>query len=241
MANNLSIRELLGSDSGANNWNWRENFVQLDENMATPGLFIAAESTLIAFGPAKATPAFDVVKVGLAPNVSISQQIPQQRLPEIGSMRVHILNGVPIGGGSISRLVYNGPSLIRYAYGNLYDDQGNPTALALSGMATGPGPAQDFTTQAWKKLMSNPDKIMEGHKNTNLWLSAWDIRLRSPFGMCMYFQDIAGNAVGGIYAEGTKINTHNLTQSAGQLIMVEGISFAFDRIVPIRGIGRSQL
>jgi hypothetical protein len=57
----------------------------------------------------------------------------------------------------------------------------------------------------------------------------------------MYFQDVAGNAVGGIYAEGTKINSHNITQSAGQLIMVEGISFAFDRLVPVRGLGRSQM
>lgn len=242
MANNLSIKDLLGADgSGAGDWQWRENFVQLDENMATPGLFIAAESTLIGFGPAKATAAFDIVKVGLSPNISISQQIPQQRLPEIGSQRVHILNGVPIGGGSMSRMVYNGPSLMRYAYGRLYDDEGNPTAEALKGMTTGSGNAQNFTTNAWQHLMSNPDKVMQGHKDTNLWLSCWDMRLRAPFGLCMYFQDVAGNAVGGVYAEGTKINTHNMSQSSGQLIMVEGISFAFDRLVPVRGIGRSQL
>lgn len=240
--NGLSISDLLGATGdGASNWNWRESFVQLDENMATPGLFIAAESTLIAFGPAKATAAFDVVKIGLTPNIAISQQIPQQRLPEIGSMRVHILNGVPVGGGSMSRLIYNGPSLMRYAYGNLYDDNGNPTALALQGMATGTGPAQDFTVNAWKKLMDKPDKIMQGHKDTDLWISCWDQRLKAPFGVCMYFQDVAGNAVGGFYAEGTKINSHNITQSAGQLIMVEGISFAFDRLVPVRGIGRSQM
>lgn len=242
MANQLSIRDLLGAGSGdgTSDWNWRESFVQLDENMATPGLFIASESTLIAFGPAKATAAFDVVKVGLTPNISISQQIPQQRLPEIGSVRVHILNGVPVGGGSMSRLVYNGPSLMRYAYGNLYDDEGNPTALALQGMATGVGPAQDFTTNLFKRIMLKPDKIMQANKTTPLWLSAWDTRLKMPFGICMYFQDVAGNAVGGVYAEGAKINSHNMSQSAGQLIMVEGISFAFDRLVPVNGIGNSQ-
>ena len=232
---------LLGmQNDGASDWNWRENFVQLDENMGTAGLFVAAESTLIGFGPAKATAAFDIVKVGLTPNVSISQQIPQQRLPEIGSVRVHILNGVPIGGGSMSRLLYNGPSLMRVAYGNLYDDDGNPTALALQGMVTGSGAAQDFTINAWKNLMNKPDRVMQANNNTNLWLSAWDVRIKSPFGMCIYFQDIAGNAVGGVYAEGVKINTHNLSQSAGQLIMVEGISFAFDRLVPVRGMGVTQ-
>ena len=241
VSNQVSITDLLGTNGdGASDWNWRENFVQLDENMGTAGLFVAAESTLIGFGPAKATAAFDIVKVGLTPNVSISQQIPQQRLPEIGSVRVHILNGVPIGGGSMSRLLYNGPSLMRVAYGNLYDDDGNPTALALQGMVTGSGAAQDFTINAWKNLMNKPDRVMQANNNTNLWLSAWDVRIKSPFGMCIYFQDIAGNAVGGVYAEGVKINTHNLSQSAGQLIMVEGISFAFDRLVPVRGMGVTQ-
>jgi hypothetical protein len=240
-ANQISIRDLLGTDSGAGNWNWREQYVQIDENLATSGLFVASESTLIAFGPAKASPAFDVVKVGLAPNISISQQIPQQRLPEIGSQRVHMLNGVPQGGGSMSRMVYNGPSLMRYAYGNLYDDNGDPTPLALAGMATSTGPAQDFMVNAWKKLMQNSDKVMQGHVDTNLWLSCWDMRLRMPIGICLYFQDTAGNAVGGVYAEGTKIGGHNFSQSAGQMIMMEGIQFGFDRLVPIRGIGRSQL
>ena len=241
MADKVSIYDILGGNGrGAEEWNWRENFVQLDENMATPGMFIAAESTLVAFGPAKATSAFDVVKVGLAPNISISQQIPQQRLPELGSVRVHILNGVPVGGGSMSRLIYNGPSMMRTAYGALYDDQGNPTALGLAGMTTGTGLAQNFAANAWKNLLNKPDRVMQGHKDTNLWLSAWDQRLKAPFGVCMYFQDISGNSVGGVYMEGTKINSHSMSQSAGQLIMVEGISFAFDRMVPIKGVGRSQ-
>jgi len=243
MGNQISIRELLGADAGgATSWNWREDFVQLDENMGTPGLFIASESTMIAFGPAKASPAFDVIKCGLTPNVAISQQIPQQRLPEIGSQRVHILNGVPVGGGSMSRLVYNGPSLLRLAYGSLFDDKtGAPTPLALSGMLSNGSAAQNFTTKAWQGLMSNPDKTMEGHQDTDMWISLWDPRFRMGIGLCMYFQDVAGNAVGGVYAEGTKFNTHNLTQSAGQLIMVEGVSFAFDRLVPIKGVGRSSL
>ena len=239
--NQISITDLLGtSGDNTSDWNWRENFVQLDENMGTAGLFVAAESTLVGFGPAKATAAFDIVKVGLTPNISISQQIPQQRLPELGSVRVHILNGVPIGDGAMSRLIYNGPSLMRVAYGNLYDDDGNPTDLCLAGMVTGDSAAQDFTINAWKNIMNKSDRIMEANNNTDLWLSAWDIRLKTPFGMCVYFQDIAGNAVGGVYAEGVKINSHNLSQSAGQLIMVEGISFAFDRLVPVRGIGSSQ-
>jgi len=238
--NGISIKDLLGANGdNTSDWHWRESFVQIDENLGTPGLFIAAESTLIAFGPAKATAAFDVVKVGLTPNIQISQQIPQQRLQEIGSVRVHILNGVPVGGGSMSRLVYNGPSLMRYAYGNLIDDDGNLTTLAVQSLSDGNGAAQTRTAALWNNMMQKPDKVMQGNKDTDLWLSCWDSRLKLPFGLCMYFQDVAGNAVGGVYAEGVKIGAHNITQSAGQLIMVEGISFMFDRLVPVRGIGAS--
>ena len=236
----LSIADVLGSGDGTSTWSWKENFVQLDENMATPGLFIAAESTLIAFGPAKATAAFDVVRIGLTPNIAISQQIPQQRLPEIGSMRVHILNGTPVGGGSMSRLVYNGPSLMRSCYGNIYDDNGDLTSIGITGMMTDSGTAQTYVAHAWSNITANPDKVMKADSSTNLWMSCWDIRLRSPFGICIYMQDIANHAVGGIYAEGVKINSHNFNQAAGQLIMVEGISFAFDRLVPVKGTGTSS-
>lgn len=237
MATTLNISDILGIDGNPEDWNWKENFVQADENMGTPGTFIAAESTLIAFGPAKASDAFSVTKVGLTPNISISQNIPQQRLPEIGSVRVHILNGVPVGGGSMSRLIYNGPSIFRMAYGRLFDDSGNPTTLAINGMIERDGTAQSYIAGTWQRITQNQSKIIQGDNQTHLWLSAWDERLRMPTGVAIYFQDVSGNSVGGVYCEGTKFNSHNFTQSAGQLIMVEGVTFAFDRLIPIVGIG----
>ena len=66
----------------------------------------------------------------------------------------------------------------------------------------------------------------------------WDQRFKLPFGLAIYMQDIKGNAVGGLYFEGCKVNSHQFGQSAGQMIMLEGLNVAFDRAVPIvNGIG----
>lgn len=233
-----TIKELLGVDGNVDNWNFRENFVQDDENQGTAGMFIAAESTLICAGPAKVSDQLSVVKIGLTPSIQISQNIPQQRIYEIGSMRCHILNGIPVGGLTISRMIYNGPSLLRAIYGNLYDNDGNLTALGAQGLTTTDKKIQQTLLAAWNNLTTNPDRVMQGHNNTQLWLSLWDQRLKLPFGLAVYMQDVAGNAVGGTYFEGCKVNSSQYGQSSGQMVMMEGISVAFDRAVPIvHGIG----
>ena len=236
----ISLREYLGFDGSADDWNWREDFVQLDENLGTSGDFIAAESTLIACGLPKATDAMSVVKLGLTPQIQISQNIPQQRLYEIGSMRCHIINGIPVGGFSISRMIYNGPSLVRAFYGVMFDDDGNPTEAALSGLTTRDNNVQSTLSGNWSNITRRPDKTMDGNANQHLWLSLWDTRLRMPFGLAVFMQDIKGIAAGGFYLEGCKVNSHSTGTSAGQMIMMEGINCAFDRMVPIvSGVGKS--
>ena len=235
-----TIANLLDINGSPSNWNYRENFVQEDEGQGTAGLFINAESTLICAGPATIADQLSVIKIGLSPSIQISQNIPQQRIYEIGSMRCHIVNGIPVGGLTISRMVYNGPSLLRAIYGNLYDASGDITQIGLSslgaqGMSAG---AKATMLAAWSNISKSPDRVMTNDNNTQLWLSLWDQRLKLPFGLAIYMQDVAGNAAGGMYYEGCKVNSSQYGQSAGQMVMMEGISVAFDRAVPIvNGIG----
>ena len=95
----FTFTDLAGNPEG---WNYRENFVQSDEGQGTAGTFIAAESTLICAGPATLSNQLDVVKIGLCPSIQISQNIPQQRIFELGSVRSHILNGIPIGTANLN-------------------------------------------------------------------------------------------------------------------------------------------
>jgi hypothetical protein len=230
------IAQLYDSGTSApDNWNFKENFVQEDEYQGTSGSFIAAESTLICAGPATAADMLSVVKIGLAPSIQISQNIPQQRIYEIGSMRCHILNGIPVGGLTISRMIYNGPSLLRAVYGNLYNSDGSLTSLAKSGMVSGSLNVNSNIALAnsWNSMVKYPDKVMDADSNQQLWLSLWDQRLKLPFGLAIYMQDVSGNAAGGVYYEGCKVNSSQYGQSSGQMVMMEGISVAFDRAVPL--------
>lgn len=234
VVNSTGISQLLDIGAGTpDNWNFKENFVQDDENQGTSGSFIAAESTLICAGPATASNMMSVVKIGLAPSIQISQNIPQQRIYEIGSMRCHILNGIPVGGITISRMIYNGPSLLRAVYGNLYKADGSLTTLARQGL-TGASPNISTTlTNAWNSMVKYPDAVMEADSGSQLWLSLWDNRLKLPFGLAIYMQDVCGNGVGGVYYEGCKVGSSQYGQSSGQMVMMEGISIQFDRAVPM--------
>lgn len=230
-----TIKSLVDVNGDPSSWHFKEEFVQEDEDQGTAGQFIASESTLICAGPAKIADSLSLIKIGLSPAIQISQNIPQQRIYEIGSMRCHILNGIPVGGLTISRMLYNGPSLMRAIYGSLYDENGDLTTLGLQGLSNS---TTNALALAWKNLTANPDQVMENDNNTQLWLSCWDSRLKLPFGLAMYMQDVAGNAIGGVYFEGCKANSSQFGQSAGQMVMMEGISVAFDRAVPIvHGVG----
>ena len=69
MATKSTIGQLLGIDGNVDNWNFKENFVQSDENQGTSGQFIAAESTLICAGPAVISDQLSVIKIGLSPRI----------------------------------------------------------------------------------------------------------------------------------------------------------------------------
>jgi hypothetical protein len=233
-----TIKSLLDINGDPSNWNYRENFVQEDEGQGTAGMFIAAESTLICAGPATISDQLSVIKIGLSPSIQISQNIPQQRIYEIGSVRCHIVNGIPVGGLTISRMIYNGPSLLRAIYGTLYDANGNLTPLGSQGLGGSSLANATNLANAWANIANSPDQVMVNDNNTQLWLSCWDQRLKLPFGLAIYMQDVAGNDVGGCYYEGCKVNSSQYGQSSGQMVMMEGISVAFDRAVPIvHGLG----
>ena len=229
----LNVAALLSQSSRAIDWNWAENFVQVDTNPATSGLNVSSDSTLICAGPPRVSDAFSVLKLGLAPSFSVSQQIPQNRIAEIGSRRVHIINGTPVGGGSISRFLYNGPTLFRMSYGLIFDNDGRLLDSAKESLRLESGNDQDALIRLWENMVGLNSRIVKGHSKTNFWISTWDDKAKFPIGFAIYHQDTAGNYVGGYYIEGVKYNMHGISQQAGQMVLAESLSFAFDRIIPI--------
>ena len=76
-------------------WNFKENYVQADENQGFSGAFLKGESTLIAVGPASWKKSSGIAGIGLVPQMNVQQQLPVQRVLEIGSRRAHFIDQGP--------------------------------------------------------------------------------------------------------------------------------------------------
>lgn len=220
------IKALLNDKGGGLDWNWRERFVEPTMGSGSVGSFLSADSTLVCVGPPIATSRFSVKRLGLSPGFSLSQQVPQQRIAEIGSKRVHILNGTPVGGGSIQRFLYNGDTLLKASYGHLFNPDGTLGPNGQAGLMK-----SDIT--AWNNMVHNNDMIASVHNGQKFWISLWDDKVKFPVGLAVYFQDQMGNAIGGFYIEGVKYSAHSVSQQASQLMLAESLNFSFDRVIPI--------
>jgi len=224
-------------------WNFKEQYVQDDENQAFSGAFLKGESTLIAVGPsnwkeaqkgAGGSAGANIAGIGLVPQMNVQQQLPVQRVLEIGSRRAHFIDGVPVGAGSLSRLLYNGPSLMRALYYMGYEHNGNVTNTAIKGLAPGNGNTNSkFLANAFNNLSSRGSSVYRQNSNNYLWLSVWDERLTLPFGLVQIFEDGAGRYAGALYLENTKIQSHVFGVAAGANMIMEQVSFMFDRAIPV--------
>lgn len=226
-------------------WNFKENYVQADENQGFSANFLKGESTLVAIGPASAFGATGategtmqsskIVGIGLTPQIGIQQSLPVQRIFEIGSRRAHFLDGIPMGGGSMGRLLYNGPSLLRALYFVSYEKNGDITDIAIDGLGpTGTAnPNQQYLKEVFSSYNSRASAIFKNNKNNYLWLSLWDERLTLPFGMCLIFKDGGGRYAGALYLENCKVTGHNFGVQAGANMLMENLQFMFDRAVPV--------
>jgi len=241
----FNISEYFGNQR-ATQWNWKENFVQPDENFAMGMNFVSGKSTLLAAGPATAMVGIETMvnPIGLTPQIQMQQQLPQQRIGEIGSQRTHFVPGTPIGGGTIQRLIYNGPSLMRALYSATYDEHGKITSQGLEGqLGANKGTASAELAQVLKTITSpgSESKVSEGHNNSSLWLSLFDERFGASFGMAVFMEDNGGRPIGGVYLEGMVIQSHNWGITAGSNVIMEGVSFQFERSMPIKGVGISTI
>ena len=54
------------------------------------------------------------------------------------------------------------------------------------------------------------------------------------FGLAFYFKDANYNSVGAFYLENTYVQGHQFSISSGSVMIMEGVSCQYDRIVPIQ-------
>ncbi|MCJ7520628.1 MAG: hypothetical protein MUP21_00150 [Dehalococcoidia bacterium] len=209
----------------------------------TGGQFVSAESTLVAAGPPSLEAAGGngsevVYPIGLLESVGIQQSRQLQRIFEIGSSRSYFIPGRTVGSLSIGRTFYFGPSLLRvlYAYYRTAGKIGNMGTLP-------PGTTKD--TDSGTTVLS-PQAALLGAKelgslppfkrNPGFGYLLMDLAsdlFSQPTGLAIYFKDANTDTLGGFYLEEAYVQGHQMTISSGSVIVMEGVSMQYDRIVPL--------
>lgn len=223
------------------NWDFYNYRVQQE---LVGGQFVSAESTLIAAGPPRLTTEGGAgteiaYPIGLLETFGIQQSRQLQRIFEIGSTRSYFIPGRTVGSISIGRTFYFGPSLLRVLYAYYRSNAGTfdlgtaaagATVTSPEGRNEVPDPSaallDTFSVGDLHELKRNPGY---GYLIIDL---ASDL-FAQPTGLAVYFKDANTDTVGGFYVEDSYVQGHQMTVSSGSVLIMEGVSVQYDRLVPL--------
>lgn len=235
------------------NWNWEDQHVtqsfvspsggstqQQKQGIAVNDI-IESGTVLIAAGPAdldavtafqggptahgQSDIGFRLVPIGLVETAQISMNKPLSRIFEIGSKLSYIIPGRTVGGISLSRVFFDGPSLLKVLY---YGEVKADYATAQNKYAqffSNPRIGADGKTEMFVKTAN----IGSGDLAMNLASTFFD----QPVGLAFFFKDRKSNTVGQTYFEGCSVSSYNLGISANMNVLTESVNIEFVRCRPI--------
>lgn len=220
-------------------WKPYETAVQPELN---DGEYVSGQFTMLAAGPprlanlggkaivgASGLPASNLgdwaYPIGVLQGFSLGQNMNISRFFELGSQRSYFVPGRVMGQIQLNRVMYYGPSLLKmlYAY---YRDIGPFSLEPL------------FSNPAFSALANpKPIKLPPGYENIFLNLAS-DL-FTQPVGLLLYLRDSYESTVAAAYAECALVPSHNIGADSGGLVIQEGVSLQYERIVPVavKGVG----
>lgn len=225
------------------NWDFYNYHVQQD---LQGGQFVSAESTLVASGPPQITQTSGggttggIYPIGLLESVGIQQSKQLQRVFEIGSTRSYFIPGRAVGSISIGRTFYFGPSLLRVLYAYYRNN--------TNGINIGSKPAGTTITVGGIEVPDPEAALLDVVEANSLhqlrrtpgedyfFIEMASDLFAQPTGMAIYFKDANSVSVGAMYLEYCYVQGHQLSISSGSVLVMEGASLQYDRIVPIKVI-----
>ena len=230
-------------------WDWENSHVSQAFVDPTTGKvpdfsindIVESGTVLIAAGPADLNAAISsipnastgnvpegirIVPIGLVETAQIGLSKPLSRIFEIGSLLSYIIPGRTVGGISLSRVFFDGPSLLKVMYmGEVkadFADQSNKYAKFSSNPYYANG---DTSVESYHKFQH----IGSGNLAMNL-ASAF---FNQPTGLAFFFRDRQNDTVSQIYFEGCQVSAYNLGISANMNVLTEAINMEFVRCRPI--------
>lgn len=225
---------------------WRQEFlethVQPDE-MTDAANFLSGESVVLVSGPTTlenaAVISSELTPIGLVQNARISQGKQVQQLFEIGSRKPFFVPGRTQINGSISRILFDGPSLFYVLYRNSDGSLGTVPQATSFGVGsdnevvnpTDPYPDDGVVSDR----IQDPDggDIQSYASPGRFWSNLRSEIFNRPLGLGFVLFDMEGDPYGGMYLEGVYINNHNLQVSSQQTILLENVSLIATQVRPL--------
>jgi hypothetical protein len=245
------------------NWNRATQHV---EEAVRPGRYINAETALVfvgpprmtdigglnanviaasqstALGPTQAGGTDALYPVGLVESFQMQQAQNVAKLFEIGSRRSYQQGGRVQVVGSLGRVVFYGPSLLRvlYAYypnviqlanGRLL--QGGSDSVGAAMLTAGQGLLSTFP-QIYFEPGSYAAADPEGGGPPNsFFINLMSELFSFPFGMGIILRDNSNQNYGAFYCEDCFVTTHSFGISSSSSLVTEAINFQCDAAVPM--------
>lgn len=212
---------------------WKPYTQKIDNSSALgEGRFASGTFTMIAAGPprlaaiggATAAGMKDsnwALPIGVVQNFNLSHNKSFARFFELGSERSYFIGGRTMAQAGFSRVLYNGPSLLRMMYA-FYQDASYPTITKSFGV----DPAVPLAVANQHDV-----KIPAGYENIYLNLAS-DL-FSQPCGLLVYMMDSNETTLGAIYLEETYIPSHSIATDSGGVVIQEQVSLQPERCVPI--------
>lgn len=225
---------------------WRPYSSKIDDSSALgEGRFASGAFTMIAAGPPRlaglspvgiggatvaglslsspvSSPSANfAIPIGLVQNFSLSHNKGFARFFELGSERSYFIAGRTMAQAAFSRVMYNGPSLLRMMYA-FYNDALPPTLVPTFGV--------NLQASVGVKNQHNV-KIPPGFENIYLNLAS-DL-FSQPCGLLVYIKDSNEQTLAACYLEETYIPSHSIATDAGGVVIQENVALQPERVVPV--------
>lgn len=201
------------------------------------GDFLSSESVVLLSGPPKLDQGYspsNLIPIGLVQNVQVTQQKQLQQLFEIGSKQPYFIPGRTIIQAGIARILFDGPSLLQALY--VFNDNGDqlyvPAISETSSALSNPG-------EPFNLAGTDPVQIgtttggFDTTNNAEFFINLASEFFNRPLGLGMVLYDMQQQAYGGFYMEECYIQSHRLSVSAQQTVLMEDVGIRCSAIRPI--------
>jgi hypothetical protein len=255
----------IPTTTSISSWNRATKRVEAD---IRTGKYLSAETALIFAGPPRLTDVGSIdaniranstqgdnvfgtagagdmlYPIGQCEQFAMQQFQNVQKMFEIGSRRSLQAGGRVQVSGSLGRVMFNGPSLLRvlYAYypalitmanGKLLGRDSGGTMDTVSNNAVAGNSTKQVFPQIYFEAGALGAPLPEQPNAHSFMINLMSELFAQPFGMGLILRDNANRNIGAFYCEDCMVTTHSLSVSASSSLLTEAVNFQCDAAVPM--------